>query len=198
MQEGERRAVSTQPLAITGDPELLARCRAGDDAAWKALHEAHFSFVWKVARSLGTPPEELDDVCQEAFLVAFRKLDQFESGLLTTWLYRITAHLVSARHRRRRVLRAVQAVLHLGEADRVQPRTPHHDAEAREAEAQVAQVLERMSPKKREVFAMFELEGLSGEQIAQRVGCNVATVWTRLFHARKDFERIARKRGVLP
>lgn len=198
MEDGDRRVVSTQPLAITGEFELLARCRAGDDAAWKALHDAHFAFVWKVARSLGTPAEELEDVCQEVFLVAFRKLDEFQSGLLTTWLYRIAANVASARHRRRRVLRAMHTVLRLGADERANRRTPLHDAEARESQWQVAQVLERMSPKKREVFAMFELEGLSGDQIAQRVGCNVATVWTRLFHARKDFERIARKRGVIP
>jgi RNA polymerase sigma-70 factor (ECF subfamily) len=52
-----------------------------------------------------------------------------------------------------------------------------------------------MAPKKREVFALFELEGLTGEEIAERVGCKVDTVWTRLWHARRDFERIARKRG---
>lgn len=182
---------------MTEEVDLLARCRAGDSDAWQALHAEHFSFVWKVARRLGTPPEELDDVCQEVFLVAFRKLDRFEEGLFTTWLYRITANVVSTKHRRRRVVRTMQSMLHLAAPEPVR-RTPHHDAEARESETQVAQVLERMAPKKREVFALFELEGLSGEEIADRVGCNVATVWTRLFHARKDFERIARKRGVIP
>lgn len=54
-----------------------------------------------------------------------------------------------------------------------------------------------MAPKKREVFALFELEGLSGEEIAERVGCPIDTVWTRLFHARKEFEKIARQRGVI-
>ena len=54
-----------------------------------------------------------------------------------------------------------------------------------------------MAPKKREVFAMFELEGLSGEQIAERIGCPVNTVWTRLHHARKDFLKNARRLGCL-
>jgi RNA polymerase sigma-70 factor (ECF subfamily) len=58
-------------------------------------------------------------------------------------------------------------------------------------------VLERMSPKKREVFALFELEGLSGDEISERIGVPVNTVWTRLHHARKDFLDIAKKLGVL-
>jgi RNA polymerase sigma-70 factor, ECF subfamily len=175
----------------------LARCRAGDGSAWKALHDAHFAFVWKIARRLGTPPEELEDVCQEAFLVAFRKLPDFHAGQLTTWLYRITANIVSVRHRRRKVRRAFRALFGPTEQDPATFRTPLQDAEAREAEAQVARVLEQMAPKKREVFALFELEGLRGEEIADRLGCKVATVWTRLHHARKDFERLARKQGVL-
>lgn len=190
--------MSARSLVWDGELELVSRCRAGDRSAWKALHDEHFAFVWKVARRLGTPPEEVEDICQEAFLVAFRKLDRFEEGSFTTWLYRITANIVSGRHRRRRVLRAMHGLLHAGSEGHVQWRTPQHDAEARETEAQVARVLERMAPKKREVFALFELEGWSGEEIAERVGCNVATVWTRLYHARKDFERIARRRGLVP
>ena len=186
-----------RPLAHSMDMELLERCRAGDGASWRALHQAYFPYVWRTARALGTPPEELDDVCQEVFEVAFRKLDRFRDGLFTTWLYRIIANVVSSRHRRRRVRRAFTEML-----QRSPPppavRTPAQIAEARQVERAVAEVLERMAPRKREVFALFELEGLSGEEIAERVGCGVATVWTRLFHARRDFERIARKRGVLP
>jgi RNA polymerase sigma-70 factor (ECF subfamily) len=54
-----------------------------------------------------------------------------------------------------------------------------------------------MKPKHREVFALFELEGLSGEEISARVGCPVGTVWTRLHHARADFVRIGKKRGYV-
>lgn len=197
VEEAEDRPVNAQTLTITGDVELIARCRAGDDTAWKALHDAHFEFVWKVARRLGTPPEELDDVCQETFLVAFRRMEQFHTGRLTTWLYRIVENVVSARHRKRRVRRVLGSLFSRAAPEPIVWRTPHDEAVRRQCEAHVAQVLERMAPKKREVFALFELEGLSGEQIAERVGCKVATVWTRLHHARRDFERIARKRGLV-
>jgi RNA polymerase sigma-70 factor (ECF subfamily) len=181
------RAEATE---MTGEGELLDRCRSGDVAAWRRLYDAHFDFAYRVARRLGTPVEELEDVCQEAFLVAFRKLDEFREGRFTTWLYRIAANVASDRHRRRRVRRAFASMWGGGHEVEPGPRTPEREYESAEAEALVSRILERMAPKKREVFALFELEGLSGEEVAERVGCKVATVWTRLFHARKEFEQL--------
>jgi len=173
----------------TGEGELLDLCRSGDVAAWRRLYDAHFDFVYRVARRLGTPVDELEDVCQETFLVAFRKLDQFQEGKLSTWLYRIAANVASDRHRRRRVRRTF-AALWGGGREEPTARTPEREYESAEAEALVSRILERMAPKKREVFALFEVEGLSGEEVAERVGCKLATVWTRLFHARKEFEAL--------
>jgi RNA polymerase sigma-70 factor (ECF subfamily) len=175
---------------MTGEGELLDRCRAGDVAAWRQLYDAHFQFVYRVARRLGTPAEELEDVCQEAFLVAFRKLGSFREGRFSTWIYRITANVASDRHRRRRVRRTFAALWGGPREPEPAARSPEREYESAEAEALVTRILERMAPKKREVFALFELEGLSGDEVAERVGCKVATVWTRLFHARKEFEAL--------
>lgn len=131
----------------------------------------------------------------DVFMVAFRRLDRFEAGRISTWLYRITSNTVSDRHRKRRVRAAFSAVAHwIGGQG---PAHPGRVAEERDAADAVGRVLARMAPKKREVFALFELEGLSGVQIAERIGCPVGTVWTRLYHARKDFLRIARRLRVL-
>jgi RNA polymerase sigma-70 factor (ECF subfamily) len=181
-------------LEIDSDVALLERCKAGDAPAWRQLYELHFDFVERISRRLGTPDPELDDVVQDIFIVAFRQLGQFQSGRVSTWLYRIAANVVSSRHRRRRIRSALLSLF--GRSEPAPVRSADHDYDAREAQFAVAQVLERMAPKKREVFALFELEGLSGEEIAERVGCRVETVWTRLHYAREDFERIARKRGL--
>lgn len=186
-------SAGAEAAEMTGEGELLERCRARDVAAWRRLYDAHFDFVYRVARRLGTPGEELEDVCQEVFLVAFRKLGAFREGRFSTWLYRITANVASDRHRRRRVRRAFAGLWGGGQELEPAVRTPDREYESAEAEALVSRVLEQMAPKKREVFALFELEGLSGEEIAERVGCKVATVWTRLFHARKEFEQLCAK-----
>lgn len=175
--------------------QILAGCRANDEAAWRELYRANFDFVFRVARRLGTPEAEAEDVAHDVFVVVHRKLDTFEEGRLTTWLYRITANVVSDRHRRRRVGRAFESLkVWVG----AQPGdTPERAAERTSANRAVERVLERMSPKKREVFALFELEGLSGEEIAERVGIPVGTVWTRLHHARREFVKIGRRLGCL-
>lgn len=178
-----------------GGDDVVARCRAQDQSAWKELYDAHFDFVYRVARRLGTPAAEAEDVVHDVFEVVFKRLDQFEEGRLTTWMYRITANVVSDRHRRRRVRRAFEDLkVWIGATA---PELPDRTAERKSAESAVERVLERMSPKKREVFALFELEGLSGEAIAERLACPVNTVWTRLHHARAEFVTVARRLGCL-
>jgi RNA polymerase sigma-70 factor, ECF subfamily len=174
---------------------VVERCRARDESAWKELYDAHFDFVLRVARRLGTPESEAEDVVHDVFVVVHKKLDRFEGGRLTTWLYRITANVVSERHRRRRVRSAFESmrVWIGGEPSE----SPERSAERSSATRAVERVLERMNPKKREVFALFELEGLSGDEIAERLACPVNTVWTRLYHARKQFLEIAKRLRVL-
>jgi RNA polymerase sigma-70 factor (ECF subfamily) len=176
--------------------ENVSRCLAGDEASWRELYAAHFNFAWRVARRLGTPQSDLEDTAQEAFEVAFKRLGDFREGRFRTWLFRIVANVVSSRHRARRVRELFLGVWgHYwdGSDDSLAPRV-----EARETLGHVQQILARMAPKKREVFALCELEGLPHSEVAELVGCSVDTVRTRLFHARRDFEKACRKRGVHP
>jgi RNA polymerase sigma-70 factor, ECF subfamily len=178
------------------DADLARAAEAGDKRAFAALYEAHFDFVFRTCRRLGLGNADAEDAAQEVFLVASRKLGAFREGKFTTWLFRIAANVVSSRHRKRRVREALFTLW--VKPDEPEPQSgPDKDYDRTEASVRVRQVLSRMAPKKREVFALFELEGLSGEEIAERVGCPIDTVWTRLFHARKEFEKIARQRGVI-
>ena len=179
------------------EASLIARCRAGDAGAWRELYRAHFGYVARLARNLGTRPAEHEDVIQEVFTIAFRKLDSFQHGQLTTWLYRICANVVTDHHRRRRVRTAFANLFTPTHEVAAPEPTPDAQMAQAQARARVSKILEGMSPKKRDVFVLFELEGLSGEVIAEQVGCSVATVWTRLFHARRDFARLGARLNVL-
>ena len=185
------------PVEVPED-EWVARCRKGDRSAFRALYDLHFAKVHRTARVLGTPASELEDVTQEVFTTAFQKLNLFAGGHFGHWLHRICANVVNDRHRKRRVRDAFRSLFG-GAPELEQDKSPGPEAKTlrAESEAQVAFILTRMKPKHREVFALFELEGLSGEEISARVGCPVGTEWTRLHHARADFVRIGRKRGYV-
>ena len=196
---GQLGAMTVIPRRVSAGTDVsawIARCREGDPTAFRALYDLHFEQIHRLARSLGTPAAEVDDVTQDVFSSAFSKLSRFSGGNFGHWLHRICANLVTDRHRKRRVRETFQRLLGSGADDELdRGRTPDERCERAEAERQVGQILARMRPKHREVFALFELEGKSGEEIALVVGCPLNTVWTRLHHARHDFLRIGRKRG---
>lgn len=188
-------AAATMPCTAT-DLELIGRCRGGDQTAYRALYLRHAPAISRLARHLGVPRAELDDLTQDVFLAAFTKLHRFREGHFGHWLARICAHGATDRHRRRRVREVFQ---------RLWPLTLHADAfqipdaalGSAEAERHVAAILGAMRPRLREVFALFELQRLPGDEIAQLLGCPAATVRTRLFHARRAFLRIGRQRGFI-
>jgi RNA polymerase sigma-70 factor (ECF subfamily) len=192
----ELAAPPLEDPAIAEWSGTVALCREGNVSAWKKLYDAHFDFAYRTARRLGAVDGDVEDVVHESFEIAFRRLDQFHQGLFSTWLFRIIANLVSARLRKRRVRDFFHGMwASQGEAT---VESVEATVAARQTLAQVADVMRKLSAEKREVFALHELEGLTHEQIAQLVGCKVETVRTRLHYARKDFEKLARSRGLQP
>lgn len=176
------------------DTELVRRARSGEMSAFRSLYVEHYPVVSRMAKRLGTPASELDDVTQETFAKAFKSLDKFHGGNFGFWIHRICANVVTDHHRRRNVRetlgrlwgRETKAELEAGTE-------PGGEGHGVDPEAFVGKVVAHMKPKHREVFVLFEVEGVPGEGIAERMGCPLNTVWTRLFHARKEFARIGRR-----
>jgi RNA polymerase sigma-70 factor (ECF subfamily) len=159
-------------------------------ADFEGLYFDNVDFVRRVvARMLGTARADVDDAVQEVFLIALRKRDSFEGRAEpSTWLCAIARRVaLSARRRARlRTFLGLEAAADLPDA-----RTPLASFENREAAKELYALLDQLGEKKRTVFILHELEGLSGEAIAQIVGCPLKTVWTRLFHARRELGRLA-------
>jgi RNA polymerase sigma-70 factor (ECF subfamily) len=155
---------------------------------FSTIYEQHFHVVERWLRALGGPETDLEDLAQEVFLVVRRKLPQFDGRNLRGWLYCIAARTMSD-HRRRVWFRQLRSRRREVDLDTL-PRTEAGPAEAyerKEAEQILYRILARMSEKRRSAFILFELEGMSGDEIAALLGVPVATVWTRLHHARKEF-----------
>jgi RNA polymerase sigma factor (sigma-70 family) len=188
-------AVREEPLT---ESEWLARCRAGDAAAWRQLYDQHFPLVYRLAIRLGASDREAADVAQEVFLRVWRGLAGFRGDAqFRTWLYRITLNEVSRVAREGSVRRAFGAMLALVTREEAPPaRAPDRVAEQAEAFAELQAILARMRPKQRAVFVLFEIEELALEEIAGVLGCPLETVRSRLRHARADFERLRRQPGA--
>lgn len=168
--------------------QALATFSSSDSSAAdvQELYALHAPALRAALRRLTDRRADAEDLLQETFVIALghsRRLLQADSP--RAWLYGI-ALKVAAGHRRRAWLKGVLGLESAREAAHAGP-GPEAAVEQRQAERLVQQALEVLSPKKREVFVLFELEGLSGPEIAAAVGCPLKTVWTRLFHARRDF-----------
>ncbi|HEX8244853.1 MAG TPA: sigma-70 family RNA polymerase sigma factor, partial [Longimicrobium sp.] len=96
-------APPAQPAAATGpDADLLARLRAGDEAAYRELVREQTPALLRVTRRLLRSEDEARDAVQDAFVAAFRGLGRFRGeSRLGTWLYRIAVNAALARLRAR-------------------------------------------------------------------------------------------------
>ena len=153
------------------------------------LYDAHFEFVWRTLRRLGVPEADLPDVAQEVFLVVHRRLASFvERAKVTTWLFRIAVRAARDRRRRAHVRREVASEEWI--AALPDPAVdPVAALERSDARALFEQALASMDLEQRAVFSAFELEGMSGQDIAVALEIPLGTVYSRLRLARERFQR---------
>lgn len=139
-----------------------------------------------LARLAGTALDP-DDLLQEVFVIAMRKSAALgHADSRKAWLLGVAAKVATTRRRTARLL----TFLGLTDAHQhASPESPQRSLEQRDASARVARVLGALSDAKRTVFVLYEQQGFSGEEIAVALGIPLKTVWTRLFHARREFEK---------
>lgn len=190
-ERGEGRAV-----VLDEDAALVRAAKAGDQAAFAALFERHHRRVYAMCSRLLRDPAEVEDAVQHAFLEAWRCLDRFEGrSRFSTWITRIAIHTCLGIRRRLRRLFVTDAPPERHEALGWGPEAtaPDEGAAHRARREAVHDVLQGLSAKKRVVFVLAELEGMTAPEIAEAIGIPEATVRTRLFHARKEIGRQVRE-----
>lgn len=170
--------------------DVIQRARSGDAAAFRELYAQHHR---QVARQLTflVPRADLEDVLQDVFIEVFRSIRRFEGkSAFTTWLYRVTVH-VAMKARRKHTRSRLDVVEELPEAADERP-LPVEVSLSAERQARVEALLEQLSPKKRAVLVMHDLQGVEAQAIAELLDTNVLTVRTRLFYARRELEALAK------
>jgi RNA polymerase sigma-70 factor, ECF subfamily len=155
--------------------------------SFETVYHGYFRQVIGWMRAMNVPASDIEDAAQEAFLVVRRRLSGFRGDNLAGWLFRI-ANLTARNYRR---LAWFKRLFLRGPGDDpsealIAASTPAVTLEQKEDQRSLAQMLARMSARRRETLILFEIEGYSGQEIAALQGVPIKTVWTRLHHARRD------------
>jgi len=148
-----------------------------------SVYAAFFPFVWRCLRAFGVP--DADDAAQDVFVVVHRRLAEFRgSSSLRTWLYGIVRN-VAFNHRRRVGRKGRGEPL---DADLPSP-SPGPGERFEEAEAAdfVQRFLATVDEKKREVFVLILIEGLSVPEVAEALEIPLNTAYSRLRAVRSEF-----------
>lgn len=151
------------------------------------IYQFHADFVWRTLRRLGVADCDINDGVQDVFLTVHTKLIQFEGrSSLRTWLFTICRTI--ARDRRRRTRQAQSQACSAPVEDAVDLRADvaraveHHDRVQL-----LEEILSGLEVDLRNVFVLFELETLTGEEISVALSIPLGTVYSRLQAARKAF-----------
>ena len=150
------------------------------------------SFVWRVVAGHGVPAADVQDVTQEVFLVAFRKLAEWDPAraAAASWLYAIAIR-VAANHRRlAHVRRETPGEIPQGA---VTP-DPGSSIDRTRLLTQLDAALGEMEPRRRDVFILFEIAEQSMHEVARAAGCPLKTAYKRLYAARRE---VAARFGVV-
>ncbi len=155
------------------------------------VYRAHAGFVWRVCRRLGVPEAALEDVVHDVFLVVHRRLHEYDGrAAMTSWLFGIArgvaANLRRSQARSERKLAVVPPP--------AGPLDPERTTEREQAAAFVQKFLEGLDEERRLLFALADIEGMKVPEIAQALGVNLNTAYSRLRATRELFQRALAER----
>ncbi len=192
--------VSQMGMDLPADEDLVARCAAGDRAAFDLLVDRHGAALYRFARRRCGAGASAEDALQEGLLAAWRGAGTFRGeASARTWLFQVVLHACQRVARRRSGEPAIHddveaaAALPSGE--------PAADARvgARQVTAALEQALAALPEEFREVLLLRDVEGLSGEEAALVLGIGLAAMKSRLHRGRLELkERVEAILGHAP
>jgi RNA polymerase sigma-70 factor (ECF subfamily) len=182
----------TLPLGVSGAPAAAREMTVASSDRLTTLFHDHFDLVWRTVRRLGVPPEALDDATQEVFVIASRRLASIEHGKERAFLYGTAVRVASTARRTSSRRRQVQPPLADDEREPAAPSDPAPAADElvdrKRARELLDQLVARLPDDTRPVFVLYELEGLTMEEIATCLEVPPGTVASRLRRAREVFQ----------
>ena len=181
---------------------LIAAARTGSNDAFTMLYKKHLQYVKGVGRAI-LRSNDLDDLCQETFLLAFTRIDSFQGNSnFRTWVTRIAMNqcLMTLR-RHRQVTNGESQLLQLDPETASDDLLDQHifvteDKSLRSVPARfdLPKLLQVLTPHQRKILEMAYLEDIPDQQIADQMGITLASVKSTLHHAKKRVREVHKKR----
>jgi RNA polymerase sigma-70 factor (ECF subfamily) len=160
--------------------------------AFSDIFRDHARYLWRALLGLGVRPGDVDDACQEVFLVVHRRLPDFDGRALRSWLYAICLR-VASEYRRSATIRNEVPVAELPEAQA--PARQVESVFSRELGERLLAALDRLDDDKRAAFVLYEIEELPLREVADALGCPLQTAYSRLQAAREQVRGGFERRG---
>ena len=184
-QPGGTAFPSNQPGDVrTADLELAARCRAGDADAFEELYRQHARRLFNLALRMIGSADEAEDVLQEVFLQAHRKLAGFRGeSTLGTWLYRLTMNhcLDHLRGRQAKMSRATES---LDDEGAMEPMAPAPAVPPAISRMDLERAIDMLPAGSRAAFLLHDVEGFEHREIAEILGVSEGTSKSQVHKAR--------------
>jgi RNA polymerase sigma-70 factor (ECF subfamily) len=188
------------------DAKLVAAAKTGDSQAFRKRVERNQGRLYAVAFGMLRDRDDAMDAVQDAFIKAHKKLVDFEgNAAFSTWLYRICVNLCidkkrsDARRRSSNLDDVHQSALsedspyaELDIAPKLSATNPLKNASNKELGGEIGKALAELSEDHRTIVLLREIDGLSYEEISQVLEIPRGTVMSRLFHARKNLQKLLR------
>ena len=184
-------AAAAHPTTVGAERAAAPVSVAVDQVRLRAVVSAHHGFVWRSLRRLGVREADVDDAAQKVFMTLSRKLVDVSVGGEKAFLFAIATRI--AANERRSAMRKREAPIEDMGVDGPADDSMHRELERRDARAMLDMALDSLTPELREVFVLFELEELTGAEVAEVVGIPSGTVASRLRRAREEVTLVLKR-----
>ena len=184
------------PPAPLEEMELVKRARKGELTAYDELVRRYQERIYATIYHMTANHEDANDLAQEAFIKAFRALRSFKGGSsFYTWVYRIAVNktINFLKQRKNKVHMSLNDLDFNAEHDPdlvalISDKTPRRQVSLTELQEKLNTAMQKLSEHHRLVVTLHDVQGLSHEEVAKIMDCNIGTVRSRLFYARQQLQ----------